>query len=264
MKTIVVGDLHCKMSLVLPRLFEVAQKQSIERVVFTGDLCDDWNARGIEMLRELDYTEAWIDKAVDEGIAIDVLIGNHDCAYLGMERYSFTDLSVRHEAEDILTNGLQVKMATTIDDHLVTHAGLTKEWGMEKELSEGMSTDQIADQLNAMFEDPSQWKSLATCGPRRGGWGIPGPLWADEIELRHDPFPGVNQIVGHTPQETVRCFKQKSGQTIRFVDTLSTSTSGRAISDSGVLLVHDGNFESFRLFDDWQEALQAWREQNGL
>ncbi len=45
-KTLVVGDLHCKMSLVLPRVTDTALSHCCDSVVLLGDLCDDWGVDG--------------------------------------------------------------------------------------------------------------------------------------------------------------------------------------------------------------------------
>ena len=48
-KTLVVGDLHCKMSLVLPRVTDTALSHCCDSVVLSGDLCDDWGVDGRAM-----------------------------------------------------------------------------------------------------------------------------------------------------------------------------------------------------------------------
>ena len=45
-KTLVVGDLHCKMSLVLPRVTDTALSHCCDSIVLSGDLCDDWGVDG--------------------------------------------------------------------------------------------------------------------------------------------------------------------------------------------------------------------------
>ena len=40
-------------------------------------------------------------------------------------------------------------------------------------------------------------------GSMRGGVGTPGPIWADIRELTDDPYPGINQVVGHTASHSV-------------------------------------------------------------
>ena len=43
---LVVGDLHCKMSLALPCVLDAAIANCCDTVIFTGDLCDDWGVDG--------------------------------------------------------------------------------------------------------------------------------------------------------------------------------------------------------------------------
>lgn len=46
METLVVGDLHLKQPVVLPRVDSLlAAHPAVGRVVFLGDACDDWDAR---------------------------------------------------------------------------------------------------------------------------------------------------------------------------------------------------------------------------
>ena len=62
-KTLVVGDLHCKMSLVLPRVTDTALSHCCDSVVLLGDLCDDWGVDGRAMVRQLEYAVEWKAKA---------------------------------------------------------------------------------------------------------------------------------------------------------------------------------------------------------
>ena len=42
-KTLVVGDIHLKAYDILPQVDEIlADDENISRVVFVGDLCDEW------------------------------------------------------------------------------------------------------------------------------------------------------------------------------------------------------------------------------
>lgn len=42
-KTLVVGDIHLKAYDILPQVDEIlADDENISRVVFAGDLCDEW------------------------------------------------------------------------------------------------------------------------------------------------------------------------------------------------------------------------------
>jgi hypothetical protein len=48
------------------------------------------------------------------------------------------------------------------------------------------------------------WEDLLTCGQLRGGYILPCPLWADDLEMENDPLLGVKQIGGHTANRSCR------------------------------------------------------------
>ena len=114
--------------------------------------------------------------------------------------------------------------------------------------------------MNDMYVDRAQWRSLISCGPARHGWGLPGPLWADRRELLRDPFPGLSQIVGHTPIETASSYEAESGESFWFLDTMSLYRSGRPIGDATALVVGHGETEVVPLFDEWESAVMDFCE----
>lgn len=62
--------------------------------------------------------------------------------------------------------------------------------------------EEIHDTLNRIKNMQSH---MWVVGRARGGRSsAPGPLWADYTEVLDDPYKGINQIFGHTPQVTPR------------------------------------------------------------
>ena len=76
MPTLVVGDLHFKQYEVLPRGSELVAGLCAERVVFCGDLCDDWGATGEWALGSLSLMAGWLREVRASGVRADVLLGN--------------------------------------------------------------------------------------------------------------------------------------------------------------------------------------------
>lgn len=259
-KTLVVGDLHCKMSLVLPRVTDTALSHCCDSIVLSGDLCDDWGVDGRAMVRQLEYAAEWKAKAEALKLRVTVLMGNHDAAYLGLASYGFTNEDVREEVAALLSDGLGVRVAAVVGGRLVTHAGLTGAWAHRAGIEEDTEAGGIAAHLNDMYVDRAQWRSLISCGPARHGWGLPGPLWADRRELLCDPFPGLSQIVGHTPIETASSYEAESGESFWFLDTMSLYRSGRPIGDATALVAGHGETEVVPLFDEWESAVMDFCE----
>lgn len=259
-KTLIVGDLHCKMSLVLPRILDVAISHCCDAVVLSGDLCDDWGVSGGAMVRQLEFTARWKREAAQLGIETVFLLGNHDSAYVGLPQYHFTKRDVLSRTGEILQEDLDVRIAVAVQGYLVTHAGLTASWARRNGLEFGCAADALAQQLCDMFVDLESRLRLAICGPRRGGWGDPGPLWADRRELIADPYGGCSQIVGHSPVESAVRWESDSGDALWFIDTLSLRSDGTPVGDATALIVCEGEVSSVPLFSKWDAAVETFCE----
>lgn len=254
-KTLVAGDLHCKMSLVLPQITNVATAHCCDSVVLMGDLCDDWGVEGSAMVRQLQFAVDWKAKLGALGLDVAVLIGNHDSAYLGMRRYYFTKNDVADDARVLLTEGLDIRPAISLNTFLLTHAGLTAEWASANAIPSERSAAQVAESLNRLFDDSGRMHRLSSCGPWRGGHDIPGPLWADRRELLADPYPGISQIVGHSPVETAFNSETEDGEAIWFVDTMSLRSNGLPLGDATALIVDENGVRQISLFEDWNNSV---------
>lgn len=254
-KALVVGDLHCKMSLVLPRVTDTALAHACNRIVLLGDLCDDWRVNGAAMIRQLEFAVEWRRKVEELGLDVTVLLGNHDSSYVGMYKNEFTRWRVRKEAGSLLRNGLDVRVATTVNGLLLTHAGLTSAWAEANEVPDGFNATQVAMLLNGMFGDSAYYYRLAACGKERGGWDEPGPLWADWKELICGPYPGISQMVGHTPIATALGVQTRAGDALWFADTMGLAADGAPVGDATALLVAPEGIEPVPLFENWKSAV---------
>ncbi|MDO4289840.1 MAG: metallophosphoesterase, partial [Eggerthellaceae bacterium] len=181
MKTLVVGDLHLKQRFVLSRIDALLDADAaIGRVVFLGDACDDWGATEADELDALEYQAQWAAARRERGLRVDVLLGSHDFCYIRGRRGPGSMMTVARELRTILEEKLQAQLACAVGPYLCTHAGLTNVWvgKFMPDVSEPMCAEALAQRLNEMLADSDNWVALDSCPPSRGGWSLPGPLWA--------------------------------------------------------------------------------------
>ncbi len=242
METLVVGDLHLKQRFVLPCVDELlAARPDVSRVVFLGDACDDWGASEADELGAMEFYAKWVAERRDQGMQIDVLLGNHDFCYIRGRRGPGSMMTVMRELRAILENELHAQMACAVGPYLCTHAGVVGVWAKRHLPDAPASAEHIARRLNDMLADSDYWSILDSCPPSRGGWQLPGPLWADLRDALDDALPGVPQIVGHTPVERVENFAAaglcRGRDDLWACDTMSLTSAGAAIGDGSMLLI---------------------------
>lgn len=253
-KTLVVGDLHLRQEVVYRLVNKAVEAHGVARVVFTGDYTDNWYASTITFMDAIDEMLIWVKARRRAGLVVDMVLGNHDSQYLMGESGPGSRMSLAPTIVKAFDQ-LGLVAATTIGNSLVTHAGVTATWAerfLPKEVigeNEGeVSAECVARELNDMLErglagDAATMYSLASAGPGRGGLGIPGPLWADQSELYKDPLHGLDQIVGHTPVESIDLWSistEDGAHTschLIFCDTFSLTRSLSPIGDGSMLLV---------------------------
>lgn len=262
-KTLVVGDMHLKQSIILPRVDALAARYGVRRIVFAGDYCDEWRSSDAMLSDELNLFAEWVGDARRAGKQIDLLLGNHDYQYVLGREGSGTHMSLIGEVQALL-DGLDPMIAATVDGFLVTHAGLTESWA-RRHLGEVADADEAAGRLNALHRGGKKDRlALLSCGPGRGGRNLPGPLWADRDELRRDAVRGIDQIVGHTPSGTCELVGAEADDLPAHVariwtcDTFSLTLRHFRfpIGDGSMLLVEDGQVSVVGGDDD--ECLAPW------
>lgn len=246
MATLMLGDMHLKQPYVLPRLLRYVRDPDlgVDRLVFLGDACDEWGATEHDALRALGYCADWVQARRDEGLRVDVLLGNHDMCYIRGKVGAGTIAGIIPEVRACLEERLGVQMACTVGRCLCCHAGLTQDWADEHLAGVPADPVELAAALNAMLGDSSQWAALDSAGPSRGGWSLPGPLWADASDLAYGALAGVDQVVGHTPVARVGRlgmvgWERDEAPQVWVCDTMSLFRSGAPIGDGSVLLVDD-------------------------
>lgn len=250
MKTLVVGDLHTKYNI-LDRVIQLSK--DYDRVVFLGDYVDDWNtvpeASHNLLIGLKEFYENNIGKVI-------LLLGNHDLSEWVGDNFRCSGFNPQSH---LLVNGffarfeMIFKVAHYEQGYLFTHAGVTEGW-KNKYLPDCDTGAQIADKLNWAYrhwgendEAEKIFLGLSGVGFMRNGWDVPSPVWADINELLQDPIPELNQIVGHSPVDTVRDF-QSYGAKLWFCDTHSLYSDKRPIGDNSLLEIVDGEVNKIDLF----------------
>lgn len=197
-KILFIGDIHglnewediCKNALL-----------NFYDIVFLGDYVDSFYITAVEQLHNLNNLCKFLRKNKRN---VTALLGNHDYAYIkGIDGISGKQYTHAYEYKKIFDDNKDLfQMAwgytnpTTKKYTLATHAGITNKFYkmyLKPEIKENESIHEVLNRL----EDREDiiWK----VGSMRGGRGTPGPLWADYLELIDDPYPGINQVFGHTP-----------------------------------------------------------------
>ena len=90
------------------------------------------------------------------------------------------------------------RVAAAADGVLITHAGVDKRFAVDPESDDSGGAERIAQVLNDEFATAI----VARCRKAGSVVGLSGPLWS-RPGLYGDPVPGVTQVAGHTPPETI-------------------------------------------------------------
>lgn len=245
--TLVIGDVHNKEQLILPRVDAAIEIVQPSHVVFLGDYIDEWASSDADVLAALRELVWWNNSGTYAEVPKTYLWGNHDFFYLLGIELSGTHPAIREEVCDLLLK-LAPRMAFETDGYLLTHAGVTHSW-LARNLECNISAKETAFWLNEMYDtgDRLVWNLLASCGAARGGFELPGPLWADKQELMADPLHFVKQVVGHSPvstccnaQDLLPDFKEE----LWFCDTLSLMRTGTPVGDGSFLVIENGTARS--------------------
>jgi hypothetical protein len=238
-KVLFIGDIHGRTDW---RETALQGMKKFQEVVFLGDYFDSFD---ISAALQIDNFMAFLSFIKKKGGT--ALLGNHDYAYIhgksGISGYQYTQA---HKYQQLLNDNIDhFKIAWGYRDDkqnytLASHAGITQTfWNrfvlplFEKgeflyNITEGKGpTDlEIHETLNFLRDKKDlMWK----VGSMRGGMGTPGPLWADIRELLEDPYPGINQVVGHTVNHAIS-LDFNDDNFIARVDSYGKNTAGLVIS----------------------------------
>ena len=205
-------------------------------IVFLGDYADGYDIKATDCIFNLKQIIAF--KKIYP-TKVTLLLGNHDLAYV-FEHSSITgyDPMFAYEYRMLFQENWNLfDIAWGYEDKagqytLLTHAGLTQQhyesisWDIEDErtllhkvLVEYGTVDwktlPLHDLLNYLKEDDTLLWEIGRA--RKGDYPVGSVVWADRNELVFDPYPGINQIVGHTCGPGVEIVKSR-GNTLYFTD----------------------------------------------
>ncbi|NLV72798.1 MAG: hypothetical protein GXY46_09410 [Actinobacteria bacterium] len=195
-RTFVISDAHGHPALIEHALEHGGFEPGLDRFVYAGDLLD----RG---------PDAGGCIALVEQYATEVLIGNHDLAAL-FGFFIFPQNADSSGYKGFLRQKVLApqsanawKMAACVDSVLITHAGLSVEYGRFFRGDCGCDPVRLADHLNEEFRCLVQQESWP------GDWedhhllGEHGPFWFRPWPLSHLlPLTDCVQVAGHTPPLT--------------------------------------------------------------
>lgn len=232
---LIVGDIHAKSKFILPRINQAIEAYNINKVIFMGDYYDELGVEDDFIYDGIGRLVEWKSDVNNNGIETVFLCGNHDYSYFNPiagpcsdHRDEFTE-----SARKILIDNLEIQLADSVNDYLLTHAGVNMSWANNfmRDVASTKNPQKIADKLNELFVEAKkdakeivsrprdEWLHymdnkeisldyLGYCGMFRGGrHPYSGPLWTDAQELLFDHLLGVNQIVAHTALRT--CVREK-------------------------------------------------------
>lgn len=213
-KVLFIGDIHGRSD------WEQMVTQSLPKfyhIVFLGDYVDSFKEHPAYILFNLKKILGYKKKYPDR---ITLLLGNHDYAYIDRHiQTSGYNFEHAHLYEEFFRQNYEYFQVAwgyrnfiTNKYTLATHAGLTIRYynnyiktllddpgSYLNKLLGNKKNPELHEILNFMRDDKILWK----VGAERGGMGTPGPLWADLRELLEEPYPGINQVFGHTASDTV-------------------------------------------------------------
>lgn len=252
--TLICGDIHVHPTFI-ERISYAADACNADRIIMLGDYEDYWTANTMQHVGIAETLHDWIQT---DGRDIELLLGNHDVAYyIGKTNPAFNriqysspglDLNAVDDVHAIFTK-MDFKIATTAinpvtgEQYLCSHAGLTTGWRNHNMHSHETNAGILSDGLNEMLAH-GEWYDLYACSAGRGGHDrYPSPLWTDRFELDYDAVNGLNQIVGHTPVETI-IMRRTLMSTLIYCDTMSYTSNHQPIGDAALLCLHDEHIES--------------------
>jgi len=217
-KILVIGDVHNKTLIA-----ENYISKWDERVIFLGDFFDDFYDTPADAIK----TAEWLKESLTHSNRIH-LMGNHDFHYMmpiESNMYCSGYTPEKHKAvKQILNNEdwNKIKYFHSENNCWFSHAGITGNWfshpihGTTKDTIESVVAQGILDITNRIYDGAGIKAFYAADRYRGGRFEKGGLLWNDW--RNSDFFPGITQIIGHTPRDYVKCAKRKGGININ-VDT---------------------------------------------
>jgi hypothetical protein len=199
-RTLVVPDVHEQISR-LRKILTLFGPPLVDRVVFLGDLFDSFESGRTEAMVE------WFRDAVHEQ-RYRWCIGNHDLHYMtpycrGFECSGYTewkDVAINHRV-DVAHWRSVARLSIPVGRYLLSHAGYHPTMVKYREVEGPALRLAYADNPKKIIPP------VLSFSGRRESFGLTsgdpgGPTWMDWADF--EDIPGLPQIVGHTPDTTVR------------------------------------------------------------
>ena len=190
-----------------------------DKIIFVGDYVDSYDLKNETILNNL-RDIVFFKKALPDKVIL--LVGNHDIQYfIQFQVCSGFRGEMLHDLSDIFNDKeLGLKLAHLEKDnngkkYLWTHAGITPGWLNETrkdvlderyrffDIVKEIENDDIDIFLNRLFE--IRCSNIFNVDSYSGGTDLwAGPLWVRPEVFNNDSVEGLNQIVGHTPQNAIK------------------------------------------------------------
>jgi hypothetical protein len=223
MRAIVISDAHGQPHLIKNALEHSSYDKDEDRLIFAGDFLDIGNQpdKCLDILTENNAEMLW---------------GNHEVAILLGKQVTPQDtVSWEYQAmfHKYAENGTW-KVATTHEDVLITHAGVSQVYTGLLGGYEEMGAQYVAHTFNMRFGC-----MLETREVELDFWADDSPLWFRPGLLA--PLPGVVQVAGHTPAERLPKYENYYS-----VDPYSRYNFNKdryryAVVEDGQVTIHDSN-----------------------
>ena len=207
--------------------------------VFIGDYVDSTTIATDRILDNLKEIIAFKRSKPEKVI---LLWGNHDIQYRFYPQYLCSgfrpEMLEPYQKLFVQFHDL-FQVAWFSDDYLFTHAGLSQKWAGRQLIDKSADGKTWADWLNRNFENEKLRDAIAIVGHARGGLAEHGgPLWCDfGRELMQAPYPGINQVLGHSAT-TFLIIQKPANSLLINVDYLAYSNEKIFILDT------DKNYEA--------------------
>ena len=225
------GDIHCKGKQLCPLIESAADRVDAGMIVLLGDLLNEHGITADGEVRAFEQLVEWVERQRRVRDVV-VLLGNHDLTYWAdsdtANHHAFKGtcpgyLERAYPDVHYLLHAVRPQLAYGFTDArgrrvVASHAGVTQGWWdwMTELLHDAgepvpppaASAEDVASRINA-FAQGRVGGGIRPfgimVGPERGGWydETPSPVWAGMEEIARDPLVGFDQIVAHTPVETV-------------------------------------------------------------
>ena len=224
-RCIVLADSHGKTHLITNVLEHADYNSDKDRLVFAGDFLDI-GPHGRECLEILLQNNA------------EILIGNHEASVL-----LHHPIGPQNDDSWLLFGRLlrmrsreKLKIAALHDNVLITHAGLSSVYYKKYN---NLSLQEILDDLNKNSNN-----SIEDLEILEQFWNDNSPLWYRPGKSK--PYPGITQIVGHSPISYVKKYYPQFDLTnFYMIDPWSPTSLGKdryryAIIEKGVVNIKRG------------------------